>query len=122
MLMIVRYPPNLSLNLIRFGTAELYEVIEHHFSPISNPSHVITDCVVVGQSIQGGTDERVILFITLPAGDACTPELERLIKSEIRKRRSARHVPSKVIIHLGACPMTFSSFCRLFRSRRSLKH
>ncbi|KAK7470629.1 hypothetical protein VKT23_002053 [Stygiomarasmius scandens] len=76
---------------VRFGSAELYDVIDMCF-----PSE-IQDCVAVGQSIENGADERVILFVKLPEGKTLSEELEQNIKGEIRKRRTPRHVPSKII-------------------------
>lgn len=82
---------------VRFGSAEIYDVIEHCFAPGStHAAHTIVDCVAVGQSIAGGTDERVILFVKLLEGQVLTEELEKRIKTEIRARRSARHVPARV--------------------------
>ena len=81
---------------VRFGSAELYDVIDTCFAPnATHSSHTIADCLAVGQSILQGTDERVILFIKLLEGEKLGEELEKRIKSEIRTRRSARHVPSK---------------------------
>lgn len=56
----------------------------------------VVDCLAVGQKIDGGTDERVILFVKLPEGLSLSADLEQRIKTEIRARRSPRHVPSKV--------------------------
>ncbi|EJF61261.1 acetoacetate-CoA ligase [Dichomitus squalens LYAD-421 SS1] len=83
---------------VRFGSAEIYDVIEHCFSPAAtHAGHTIVDCLVVGQSIASGTDERVILFVKLLEGQVLTAELENRIKSEVRARRSARHVPARII-------------------------
>ena len=83
---------------MRFGSAEIYEVIELCFSPsnAASKAHMIVDCLAVGQSIDEGTDERVVLFIKLPEGQRCTDELKNRIKLEIRARRSPRHVPEMV--------------------------
>ena len=82
---------------VRFGSAEIYDVIEHCFAPpATHAAHTIVDCLAVGQSIAGGTDERVILFVKLLEGQVLTGELEKRIKTEIRARRSARHVPARV--------------------------
>ncbi|KAI0677532.1 acetoacyl-CoA synthetase [Trametes maxima] len=83
---------------VRFGSAEIYDVLEHCFAPAAtHAAHTVVDCLVVGQSVARGTDERVVLFVKLLEGQALTPELEKRIKSEIRARRSARHVPAKII-------------------------
>lgn len=67
--------------------------------PPGNPlgaANTIIDCLAVGQSIDDGTDERVILFIKLPEGEVLSEEFEKKIKSEVRKSRSPRHVPARV--------------------------
>ncbi|KAI0375673.1 acetoacyl-CoA synthetase [Pilatotrama ljubarskyi] len=83
---------------VRFGSAEIYDVIEHCFAPTTtHAAHTIVDSLVVGQSIAHGTDERVVLFVKLLEGQVLTEELEKRIKAEIRARRSARHVPARII-------------------------
>jgi len=79
---------------IRFGSAEIYEVLDLCFT--NSGSEHISDYLAVGQMIDNGSDERVILFLKLPAGRELTLELEQTVRSEIRKRRSPRHVPAKV--------------------------
>ena len=82
---------------MRFGSAELYEVIDMCFAPeASHHAHAVADCLAVGQSIAQGADERVVLFVKLLEGETLSEELVKRIKHEIRARRSARHVPAKV--------------------------
>ncbi|PCH41206.1 acetoacetyl-CoA synthetase [Wolfiporia cocos MD-104 SS10] len=83
---------------VRFGSAEIYDVIELCFAPSSShAAHTIVDSLVIGQNITGGTDERVILFVKLLEGQTLTEELEKRIKAEVRSRRSARHVPARIV-------------------------
>ena len=56
----------------------------------------MVDYLAVGQKIDGGADERVILFVKLSPEAALTLEFEAKIKTEIRTRRSPRHVPARV--------------------------
>ncbi|KIY49242.1 acetoacetate-CoA ligase [Fistulina hepatica ATCC 64428] len=77
---------------VRFGSAEIYDVIESCFG-----AHEIADCLAVGQAIDNGADERVILCVKLPEGANLTPELEYKIRTEIRTRRTPRHVPARVL-------------------------
>jgi hypothetical protein len=84
---------------IRFGSAEIYEVLDLCFSS-RNAEHVVLDYLAVGQKTDGGTDERVVLFVKLPLGQNLSPAFEARIKSEIRARRSPRHVPARVYILL----------------------
>ncbi|KIM46175.1 hypothetical protein M413DRAFT_16904 [Hebeloma cylindrosporum] len=81
---------------IRFGSAEIYDVLDQCFSN-STAEYVIMDYLAVGQKIDGGVDERVILFLKLPPGDELTPAFETKVKAEIRSRRSPRHVPARII-------------------------
>ena len=81
---------------VRFGSAEIYDVIEHCFAPAAtHAGHTIVDCLAVGQRLADG-DERVILFVKLLEGQVLTTELEARIRTEVRTRRSARHVPARV--------------------------
>jgi len=81
---------------IRFGSAEIYEVFDLYFSS-QNAEHLVLDYLAVGQKTDGGADERVVLFIKLPPGQDLSPSFEARIKSEIRSRRSPRHVPARII-------------------------
>lgn len=80
---------------IRFGSSELYDVLDLCFSgPAVEPN--IVDSLAVGQKIDGGVDERVVLFVKLPEGYNLSSDFEEKIKAEIRARRSPRHVPARV--------------------------
>ncbi|PPQ98508.1 hypothetical protein CVT24_003999 [Panaeolus cyanescens] len=81
---------------IRFGSSEIYEVLDLCFSN-PNADYTVTDYLAVGQKIDNGVDEQVVLFLKLPAGQAITPEFEKAIRAEMRTRRSPRHVPAKII-------------------------
>jgi acetoacetyl-CoA synthetase len=83
---------------IRFGTSELYDVLSLCFSG-SAVEQIIVDYLAVGQKIDGGIDERVILFVKLPVGQSLSPDMEQKIKTEIRTRRSPRHVPARVGVY-----------------------
>ncbi|KAJ7498912.1 acetoacetyl-CoA synthetase [Mycena latifolia] len=74
---------------VRFGSSELYDVIDSAFGATGE----ILDCLAIGQ----GSDERVILFVKLSGTQTLSPALETQIKNEMRARRSARHVPAKII-------------------------
>lgn len=86
---------------IRFGSAELYDVVDMCFAPGPGvaPQHAVVDCLAVGQSLRDGVDERVVLFVKLAEGCVLTSELEKKLRSEIRAHRTARHVPERVSGH-----------------------
>jgi len=82
---------------VRFGSAEIYEVLETCFSegiPNLTPEMTVVDSLCVGQRVD--SDEQVILFVKLLPGIRLSDELVKAIAREIRSRRSARHVPAKV--------------------------
>ncbi|KAH7914344.1 hypothetical protein BJ138DRAFT_1079714 [Hygrophoropsis aurantiaca] len=84
---------------IRFGSSEIYDVLDTCFgpSPGRDPADTVEDFLAVGQAIDNGTDERVILFVKLQEGRTLSLEMEKRIKSEIRSRRSPRHVPARIV-------------------------
>ncbi|OGM45400.1 acetoacetyl-CoA synthase [Aspergillus bombycis] len=73
---------------VRFGSSEIYQVIESEF-----PSEVV-DSICVGQRRPSDTDERVVLFLLLKPGVVFTPELVGRVKAAIRQKLSSRHVPT----------------------------
>ena len=79
---------------IRFGSAEIYDVLDAFTRPQHTPT--LVDYLAVGQKTEGGADERVVLFVKLGQGEKLDAEFEGTIKKTIRSRRSARHVPARV--------------------------
>lgn len=73
-------------------------MLEARFAPI--PGHrtadTIEDALAVGQAIGGGVDERVILCVKLSEGTMLSMDMQTKIKTEIRVRRTPRHVPARV--------------------------
>ncbi|EME85717.1 uncharacterized protein MYCFIDRAFT_202241 [Pseudocercospora fijiensis CIRAD86] len=75
---------------VRFGSAELYNVILKHF-----PDQV-EDALAVGRRREQDDDETVVLFLKLKQPGTLSEDLVKNIKSTIRKELSARHVPGIV--------------------------
>lgn len=75
---------------IRFGSAEIYNVIESRFS------RDVVDSLCVGQRRPEDQDETVILFLLMKPGVPFTRGLVADIKAEIRKELSPRHVPKYI--------------------------
>ena len=71
---------------VRFGTAELYRVVEN----IEN----IIECVAVEHSLYNDTE--VILFLKIKPEVTLNEDLKKIIKFEIRSNLSPKHVPSKI--------------------------
>lgn len=84
---------------VRFGSAEIYNVLLKHFA------EEIEDSLCIGRRREGiDTDETVVLFVKLASNTDTNPvlpaELAARIQGTIRKELSARHVPAVV----AACP------------------
>jgi acetoacetyl-CoA synthetase len=75
---------------VRFGSAEIYSIIEAKF-----PDQ-ISDSICVGQRRPQDEDERVVLFLLMKPGHQFTPKLVKEVKEAIRKATSPRHVPKFV--------------------------
>ena len=73
---------------VRFGSAEIYNILLKHFSV------EVEDGLCIGRKRADDTDETVVLFLKMAKGHPFTPELVDRIKGVIRKELSARHVPS----------------------------
>ncbi|RAL08820.1 acetoacetyl-CoA synthase [Aspergillus homomorphus CBS 101889] len=75
---------------VRFGSSEIYQVIEEEFAK------EVVDSICVGQRRPSDSDERVILFLLMKPGFGFTEELVQRIKTVIRRKLSPRHVPAFV--------------------------
>jgi acetoacetyl-CoA synthetase len=74
---------------VRFGSSDIYSVIETHFSEIQ-------DSICVGQRRPQDIDERVLLFLKMNQGHQYTDHLVERVKRKIKEERSPRHVPKYV--------------------------
>ncbi|KAL6704484.1 hypothetical protein ACN47E_008113 [Coniothyrium glycines] len=83
---------------VRFGSAEIYSVIETHFPEIG-------DSICVGQRRPQDNDESVMLFVRMNDGYEFTSTLVDRVKRKIRQERSGRHVP-KYIFQTWDIPST----------------
>ena len=72
---------------VRIGTAEIYNQVEK--------LDEITDSLAIGQQWKG--DQRIILFVKLPAGHSLTEDLQNKIRKSLRENASPRHVPARII-------------------------
>jgi acetoacetyl-CoA synthetase len=75
---------------VRFGSADIYSVIDAFFSDR------IADSICVGQRRPQDPDESVILFLLMKPGRAFSSQLAAEVKAAIRKACSPRHVPRYV--------------------------
>ncbi|KAF1921553.1 acetoacetyl-CoA synthetase-like protein [Ampelomyces quisqualis] len=75
---------------VRFGSAEIYNVVLEHFA------QEVADALCIGRRRETDTDESVILFLKMTEGHKLTADLVGKIKSTIKHQLSARHVPAVV--------------------------
>lgn len=84
---------------VRFGSAEIYHVVESFKE--------IQDSLCVGQRSKDRSEERVVLFLQMAANCQFNADLVKQVQASIRKQLSARHVPS-VILETKGIPYTLS--------------
>ena len=75
---------------VRFGSAEIYNVLEKNFAK------EVADSVCVGQKRERDVDERVMLFLLMREGGRFGEELIERVRNAIRRELSPRHVPTFV--------------------------
>lgn len=75
---------------VRFGSAEIYNVVLQHF-----PEEV-ADALCIGRRRETDTDETVVLFLKMAEGRQFSADLVGRIKATIKQALSARHVPAVV--------------------------
>jgi acetoacetyl-CoA synthetase len=94
---------------IRFGSAEIYNVIETQFA-----SEVV-ESLCIGQRRPKDLDESVFLFLLMKPGQQLTQPLIERIRAAISKALSRRHVP-KYIFETPEIPVCLihSSFLLFF--------
>lgn len=79
---------------IRFGSSEIYELLESPENPLQSS---ITDSLVVALKTPAGDDEVVCLFVVLsPTASIELTDLRKQLTTLIRTKRSARHVPKYI--------------------------
>jgi acetoacetyl-CoA synthetase len=86
---IFRSDGTLNPNGVRFGSAEIYNIVE--------PFQQVADSLCVGQRSPVDGEERVLLFLKMAEGETFEQKLVEQICCEIRSTLSARHVPSLVL-------------------------
>jgi acetoacetyl-CoA synthetase len=79
---------------VRFGSAEIYNVVLEHFAK------EVGDALCIGRRRETDTDETVVLFLKMNDDQELTTELVNKIRSTIKQGLSARHVP----VIIDECP------------------
>ena len=88
---------------VRFGSAEIYGVVERHFADR------IQDSLCVGQRRSQDNDESVLLFLLMKPGHKFDAKLVAEVKKMIGADLSKRHVP-KYVFETPEIPVCFFLF------------
>ena len=75
---------------VRFGSAEIYAVLERRFADR------VADAVVVGQRRPADPDESVMLFLLMRPGHRFDGALVDRVRRAVERDLSKRHVPKYV--------------------------
>ncbi|KAL8782740.1 MAG: hypothetical protein Q9195_009581 [Heterodermia aff. obscurata] len=99
MLMLGRSDGVLKPAGVRFGSAEIYNVLLAHFPEVE-------DALCIGRRREADQDETVVLFVKMAEGaEAFGEGLRGRVKEVVRRELSARHVPG-VVDACEAIPVT----------------
>ncbi|EXJ76281.1 acetoacetate-CoA ligase [Cladophialophora psammophila CBS 110553] len=98
-LMLGRSDGVLNPSGVRFGSAEIYDVVEK-FSEID-------DSICVGQRRATDTDESVILFVKMKGNIELHDDMKERLRQAIKSAHSPRHVP-KHILQVPEIPYTIN--------------
>ncbi|KAK5118896.1 hypothetical protein LTR62_000107 [Meristemomyces frigidus] len=75
---------------VRFGSAEIYNILLQHFP------REVEDALCIGRRREQDSDETVVLFLKMKDAELYNDKLVGDIKAVIRKELSARHVPGVI--------------------------
>lgn len=85
---------------VRFGSAEIYNVLARFFAA------EVEDAVCVGRRRPADRDETVCLFVVMAPGKTFDDGLRRRIADVVRRELSPRHVPGVIEECKGGVPKT----------------
>lgn len=74
---------------VRFGSAEIYNVVEEYFPQVQ-------DSICVGQRRPDDHDETVLLFLMMAPGKKFSQQLVKDVQSRIGQELSKRHIPKHI--------------------------
>ncbi|KAK6420011.1 hypothetical protein LTR95_016989 [Oleoguttula sp. CCFEE 5521] len=86
---------------VRFGSAEIYNVLDHNFP------NEIQDSICVGQRRPHDMDESVMLFLLMKPGQSYTQDLVKHVKAAIARDAGVRCVP-KYVFETPEIPTTIN--------------
>jgi acetoacetyl-CoA synthetase len=100
--MLGRSDGTLNPSGVRFGSAEIYNLLLSHFAAL------IDDSLCVGRRREHETDETVVLFIKMKVDLELSSQLIGQIKKMVWDQLSPRHVP-RLVVECPEIPYTHNS-------------
>lgn len=100
-LMLGRSDGVLNPSGIRFGSSDIYGIIEKYFAA------EVADSLCVGQRRKTDIDERVFLFLIMKPGKRLNEALSKAVKRTIARELTKRHVP-RFIFEAPEIPTTIN--------------
>ena len=88
---------------VRFGSSEIYSIIDAKFSD------AISDSICVGQRRPQDDDESVMLFLMMKQGKKFTQQLVKSVKEAVKKEYGPRYVP-KYVFETPEIPVSLPYF------------
>lgn len=86
---------------VRFGSSDIYAVVEKYFA------EEVGESICVGQRRKRDMDERVVLFCLMRPGKKLDKELVGRMRAVIGKELTKRHVP-KFIFEMPEVPVSYA--------------
>lgn len=98
MVMLGRSDGILKPSGVRFGSAEIYNILLKHYPEVE-------DALCIGRRRETDADETVVLFIKMAEGKSYSQDLAKKIQGTVKAELSARHVPG-IIDECPEIPVT----------------
>ena len=89
MIMLGRSDGILKPSGVRFGSAEIYNILLMHYAEVE-------DALCIGRRREMDTDETVVLFVKMAKGKSYSHDLAKRIQGTVKAELSTRHVPGIV--------------------------
>jgi acetoacetyl-CoA synthetase len=84
---------------VRFGSAEIYNVLQHQFAA------QVEDALCVGRRRRQDSDEMVVLFVKMRQDQPWSLTLAEAIRRAVQEELSPRHAPG-MIVECPEIPLT----------------
>lgn len=88
---------------VRFGSSDIYGVVEKFFA------EEVAESICVGQRREKDLDERVVLFLMMRPGKKLDEEMVGRLRAVIARELTKRHVP-RFVFEMPEVPVSLTLF------------